>query len=71
LRRLSLGWTVDTIQLAGAPARLLRHRATPTGSTVSLSLFPDRRMVISATTNVTHGKAVDPFALQVAEAFAR
>jgi serine beta-lactamase-like protein LACTB len=67
----ALGWKVDTIQLAGAPARLLRHRATPTGSTVSLSLFPDRRMVISATTNVTHGMAVDPFALQVAEAFAR
>jgi len=67
----ALGWKVDTTQLAGAPARLLRHRATPTGSTVSLSLFPDRRMVISATTNVTHGMAVDPFALQVAEAFAR
>ena len=67
----ALGWTVDTIQLAGAPVRLLRHRATPTGSTVSLSLFPDRSLVIAATTNVSHGKTVDPFALQVAEAFAR
>ena len=66
----ALGWKVDTIQLAGAPSRLLRHRATPTGSTVSLSLFPDRSLVIAAATNVTHGmKAVDPFALQVAEAF--
>lgn len=67
----ALGWTVDTIQLAGAPTRLLRHRATPTGSTVSLSLFPDRSLVISVTTNVTHGMVVDPFALQVAEAFVR
>ena len=67
----ALGWKVDTIQLAGAPARVLRHRATPTGGTVSLSLFPDRSLVIAATTNVTHGMAVDPFALQVAEAFVR
>jgi CubicO group peptidase (beta-lactamase class C family) len=67
----ALGWKVDSIQLAGAPARLLRHRATPTGSTVSLSLFPDRSLVIAVTTNVTHGMVVDPFALQVAEAFAR
>ena len=67
----ALGWKVDTVQLAGAPARVLRHRATPTGSTVSLSLFPDRRLVISATTNVTHGMVVDPFVLQVAEAFVR
>jgi len=67
----ALGWKVDTLQLAGAPARLLHHRATPTGSTVSLSLFPDRRMVIAATANVTHGDAVDPFAMQVAEQFAR
>ena len=67
----ALGWKVDTIQLAGAPTRVLRHRATPTGSTVSLSLFPDRSLVISAATNVTHGMVVDPFAMQVAEAFAR
>jgi serine beta-lactamase-like protein LACTB len=67
----ALGWKADTIPLAGEPTRLLRHRATPTGSTVSLLLLPDRGMVISATTNVTHGMVVDPFALQVAEAFAK
>jgi len=65
----ALGWKVETIALAGAPTRLLRHRATPTGSTVSLALLPDRSLAIAATTNVTHGMAVDPFALQVAEAF--
>ncbi len=65
----ALGWKADTIQLGGEPARLLRHRATPTGSTVSLSLFPDRSLVIAAMTNVTHGMAVDSFALQVAGAF--
>ena len=67
----ALGWKVETIQLAGAPVRLLRHRATPTGGTSSLSLFPDRNLVIAATTNVSHGTTVDPFALQVAEAFVR
>ena len=67
----ALGWKVDTIQLAGAPARLLRHRATPTGGTVSLSLFPDRNLVIATTTNASHAAAVDPFTLQVAEAFVR
>jgi CubicO group peptidase (beta-lactamase class C family) len=67
----ALGWKADTIELSGAPARVLRHRATPTGSTVSLSLFPDRKLAIAVTTNVTHGLTVDPFALQVAEAFAR
>jgi CubicO group peptidase (beta-lactamase class C family) len=67
----ALGWKVDTMQMAGAPARLVRHRATPTGGTVSLSLFPERRVVIATTTNVSHAMAVDAFALQVAEAFAR
>jgi CubicO group peptidase (beta-lactamase class C family) len=58
----TLGWKFDT--------NMLRHRATPTGSTVSLSLFPDRGLAVAVTTNVTHGMgAVDPFALQVAEAF--
>jgi hypothetical protein len=34
-------------------------------------LFPDRRLVIAATTNVSHGTAVDSLALQIADAFAR
>jgi hypothetical protein len=38
---------------------------------VWLSLFPDRSLVIAATTNATHGMAVGPFALQVAQAFVR
>jgi CubicO group peptidase (beta-lactamase class C family) len=67
----ALGWKVDTIQLVGTPARLLRHRATPTGGTISLSLFPDRRLVVATTTNVSHAMTVDSFALQVAEAFVR
>ena len=67
----ALGWKVETIPFAGAPIRVLRHRATPTGSTVSLSLFPDRNLVIAATTNVTHGMTIDPFALEIAKAFAQ
>jgi serine beta-lactamase-like protein LACTB, mitochondrial len=67
----ALGWKVETIQLAGAPARLLRHRATPTGGTISLSSFPERSLVIATTTNVSHAMAVDALALQIGEAFVR
>jgi hypothetical protein len=38
----------------------------------SVSLFPDRGLAVAATTNVSHAlDAVDSFAQQVAEAFAR
>jgi serine beta-lactamase-like protein LACTB len=67
----ALGWRVDRIQLAGAPAQILRHRANLIGGAVSLSLFPDSGLVIAATSNVSHTDRVDPYALHVAEAFAR
>ena len=41
------------------------------GGTVSLLTFPDLGLAIAAAANVTHASGVDPFALQVAEAFAR
>jgi serine beta-lactamase-like protein LACTB, mitochondrial len=64
----ALGWKVDTIQLAGKPARVLRHRARLFGGTTSLSIFPDLGLVVAAMSN-ENDDTVDPFALQIAEAF--
>ena len=41
------------------------------GGTVSLLTFPDLGLAIAAAANVTDATGVDPFALQVAEAFTR
>ena len=67
----ALGWTVRSVQLAGAPARVVSHRGSPAGGTVSLLTFPDRGVAVAAAANVTDARGVDPFALQVAEAFAK
>jgi CubicO group peptidase (beta-lactamase class C family) len=67
----ALGWKVDSVTLAGAPARLLRHRASLIGGANSLSMFPDLGLVIAVTSNGTGTERVDPFALQVAAAFVR
>ena len=64
----ALGWKVDDIQLAGRPARVLRHRARLFGGTTSLSIFPELGLVVAAMSN-ENDDTVDPFALQVAEAF--
>ena len=48
---------------------MVRHRASLIGGAVSLYLFPDRDLVIAATSNVPNTVAVEAFALQVAEAF--
>ena len=67
----ALGWTVNRVQLAGKPARMISHRGSPAGGTVSLLMFPDLGLAIAAAANVTHAGGVDPFALQVAEVFTR
>lgn len=67
----ALGWKVDSIPLAGSQVRVVRHRASLIGGAVSLYLFPDRDLVIAATSNVANTVAVEAFALQVAETFAR
>jgi CubicO group peptidase (beta-lactamase class C family) len=64
----ALGWTVDNLPLAGAPARVVRHRANVIGGSVSFTLFPERGLVIAATSNV-RSSGLDPFALQVADLF--
>ena len=67
----ALGWTVTSVQLAGAPVRMVSHRGSPAGGTVSLLTFPDLGLAIAAAANVTDARGVDPFARQVAEAFTR
>ena len=67
----ALGWKVDRVLLAGKPARLVRHRANLIGGAVSLWLIPDLGLVIAAASNVSHTDSVDPFSLQIAEAFVR
>ena len=67
----ALGWTVKSVQLAGGPVRIVSHRGSPAGGTVSLLTFPDLGLAIAAAANVSDAKGVDPFALGVAEAFTR
>jgi hypothetical protein len=67
----ALGWTVRSAQLAGEPARIVSHRGSPVGGTVSLLTFPDLGLAIAAAANAADARGVDPFALQVAEAFTR
>ena len=65
----ALGWTVGTVPLAGKPARMLSHRGSPAGGTVMLLTFPDLGVAIAAAGNVNNATGVQPFALQVVEAF--
>ena len=66
----ALGWTVSSVQLAGAPVRMVSHRGSPRGGTVSLLTFPDLGIAVAAAANM-NVTGVNPFALQVADAFAR
>ena len=61
----ALGWTVSSVQLADAPARMVSHRGSPSGGTVSLLTFPDLGLAIAVAANVSEAKGVQPFALQV------
>jgi len=65
----ALGWTINTLQLAGETVRMVSHRGTPFGGTVSLLTFPDLGLAIAAAANMTHATGVDPFARRVAEVF--
>jgi serine beta-lactamase-like protein LACTB, mitochondrial len=65
----ALGWSVDDVPLAGAAARVVRHRARLIGGYVSFTLFPERGLVIAATSSVRSDN-VDTLTLQVAELFA-
>jgi len=67
----ALGWTVKSVELAGASTRVVSHRGSPAGGTVSLLTFPDHALAVAVAANTTDAKGVDPLALRIAEAFAR
>ncbi len=65
----ALGWKVERVQMNGATARMIAHRATLIGGTAALLMFPDHRLVIAATANVGEATGVAPFGVKVAEEF--
>ena len=67
----ALGWKVERVQLAGAPARMVAHRATPNGSTVALLTFPDHGVVVAAASNISPAEGLDPTGRKIAEAFTK
>lgn len=67
----ALGWKVERVPLAGAPARMVAHRATPNGSTVALLTFPDHGVVVAAASNISPAEGVDATGRKIAEAFTK
>ena len=65
----ALGWTVKTADLGGQPTRIVSHRGSPAGGTVSLLTIPGLGLAIAVAANVGDAKGVDPLALQIAETF--
>ena len=66
-----LGWTLDTIPLAGTPAKMAGHdtRSDFIGGSTSLMTFPERGLVVVVTTNTSFADTKS-IALAIAEAFA-
>jgi len=59
-----LGWGVDTVD----GRRVISHGGGSVGGTTSFMIFPDQRMVVAVTTNLTDAK-VGPIASEVARLF--
>ena len=66
----ALGWAVSQVPLAGEPVRMVSHRGSPAGGTVTLLTFPDRDLAVSVAANTSEAKGLQAFAMQVAESFA-
>lgn len=65
-----LGWMLDTVPLAGEPARLASHASrTLLGGSTSFMTFPERGMVVAVTSNTSFADTRS-IALKIAEAFA-
>jgi serine beta-lactamase-like protein LACTB, mitochondrial len=67
----ALGWKVERVELTGAPARMIAHRATPNGSTVALLTFPEQGVVVAVASNISPAEGVGPTGRRIADAFAR
>jgi serine beta-lactamase-like protein LACTB, mitochondrial len=66
-----LGWKLETLPLAGQPARMAGHntRRDFLGATASLMTFPERGIVVAVTSNTAFANTRS-IALTVAERFA-
>ena len=66
-----LGWSLETLPLAGQPARMAGHgtKADFIGGTTYLMTFPDRRIVVAVMSNTAFADARS-VALKIAEVFA-
>ena len=65
-----LGWDIETVSLAGAPARTVGHDGTSLGGTVaSLLTWPERGIVVAVMSNISYADTF-PLASRIAEAFA-
>ena len=66
-----LGWTLDTVPLGGAPARMAGHgtKVDFIGGSTFLMTFPDRGLVVAAITNESFAD-MKSIAASVAQAFA-
>jgi serine beta-lactamase-like protein LACTB, mitochondrial len=67
-----LGWKIESVPLAGAPARMAGHgtKADFIGTTANLMTFPDRGIVVAVTTNISFADTKS-IALEIADAFAK
>jgi CubicO group peptidase (beta-lactamase class C family) len=66
-----LGWTLETVPLAGGPTRMAGHGTRPDfiGGTATLMTFPDRGLVVAVMSNTSFADT-SSLALGVAQAFA-
>jgi CubicO group peptidase (beta-lactamase class C family) len=66
-----LGWRIETVPLAGQPAKLASYGSKPDfiGGSASILTFPERGLVVVVTSNTSFGDAKS-IALAIAEAFA-
>lgn len=65
-----LGWTLQTVELAGKPTRMASHASlTLLGSSTSFLTFPERALVVAVTSNISRANTRS-IALGIAEAFA-
>ena len=66
-----LGWKIETIPLAGKPARMAGHGTKEDfiGGTASLLTFPEHNLVVAVTSNTSFGDTAS-IGRQIAEAFA-
>ena len=66
-----LGWKVETVEIAGTPARMAGDGTKPDfiGGTTYLMTFPERAIVVAVTSNTSFADTKS-IALGVAQAFA-